>query len=123
VDSTIADKAQKLQFGGTGKALHSNHNVTIKTSEQFSDTLFDKWSTRVYLGAFQLKHWVYYWTKDNAKTNWYIEKVVPSADDRIRFGDQIMLRNEHFEQYLWPEKDGFLTTKTKPYYWIIEQVK
>ena len=120
---TIADKAQKLQFGAAKKPLHSGHNVTIKTTEKFSDSLLEKWSVRVYLGAFQLKHWLYYWTKDSAKTNWYIEKFVPSSDDRVHFGDQIMIRNEHFDQYLWPEKDGFVTTKVEPYVWIIEPAK
>ena len=118
---TIANKAQKLRFGGANEPLRSKHVVTIKTSEQFKDTLVAKWSTRVYLGAFQLKHWVYYWTKDAAKTNWYVEKVVPSSDDKVYFGDQVMIRNEHFDQYLWPEKDGFLTTKTENYVWTIEQ--
>jgi len=117
---TIDDKAQKLQFGGSQDALRNGHNVTIKTTEQFKDTLLHKWSKRVYLGAFQLKHWLYYWQKDGAKTNWHIEKVVPSADDRIHFGDQVRIRNEFFNEYLWPEKDGFLTTKQQPYTWTIE---
>lgn len=120
---TIANKAQKLQFGANAQGLKHNHNITIKTSETFKDTWTGKWSERVYLGAFQLKHWVYYWTKDNAKSNWFIEKAIPAQDEQIYFGDSIRIRNEFFDQYLWPEKDGFLTTKTQPYTWIVEHAK
>lgn len=120
---TIADKAQKLRFGGGAQTLKNNYNITIKTNEKFKDSITGKWSKYVYLGAFKLKHWVYYWTLYDAKTNWFIEKAVPAKDDQIYFGDAIRIRNEHFDQYLWPEKDGFMTTKIEPYTWIIEPAK
>lgn len=118
---TTASKAQKLQFAGNKSTLQNGNNIKIKTTETFPNSITGKWSKRIYLGAFTLKHWLYYWTTDGAKTNWFIEKVIPSSDKNIRYGDEVYIRNEHFDQYLAPSKDGYVTTIQEPYIWTIEK--
>jgi hypothetical protein len=75
------------------------------------------------LGAFKLKKWLYYWIPYGAKTNWIVEKVIPSSDPRVRYGDAVRIRNEHFAQYLAPSDDGFLTTVQTPFVWTVKAVE
>jgi hypothetical protein len=122
----LSGTAKKMQFGGNGEVLSDGHVVKIKTTEKFEDSIWTgKWSKRIYLGAFKLKHNLYYWEKSdkyNAKMNWKIEKVVPSEDKSIRFGDEIYIKNQHFEDksYLAPAKNGYLTTIKTPHIWTIK---
>ncbi len=114
---TIASSGQTLQLDSGTEALETGHNVKIKTLEKFDGS----WVDYVYLGAFGNKHELYYWiTKAyEAKTNWYIERVVPASDPRIRYGDTVQIRNESYDQYLAPTKKGYLTTMDEPYTWTM----
>jgi len=110
----------KLLLGLNNQTLKHNNNVNIITSEKFKNTI-NPWSTRVYLGAY-LNHWLYYWTEDAAHTNWIFEKVVPSSDNIIRYGDEVRIINEFYKgkkAYLAPEKDAYLTTIKTPTTWTI----
>ena len=124
---TLSYTAKKLQFDGNGDILADGHVVKIKTTEKFKDSFWTgKWSKRVYLGAFKLKHNLYYWEKSdnyNAKMNWKIEKVVPSEDKSIHFSDEIYIKNQHFETktYLAPAKNGYLTSVVTPHIWTIKE--
>lgn len=115
---TISNKAVTLKFAGNKEVLENNNNVKIKTTEKFKK---EKWSKRVYLGGFKDKKWLYYWTTYGAKTNWFIERVVPATDSKLYFGERVYIKNEHFDEYLAPTGNGFLTTVKKPYEWTIEQ--
>ncbi|PHS25124.1 MAG: hypothetical protein COA83_06520 [Methylophaga sp.] len=114
---TIANTGQILQLDSGKEALETGHNVKIKTVEKFDGS----WADYVYLGAFGNKHELYYWiTKGyEAKTNWYIERVVPASDPRIRYGDTVKIRNQDYEQYLTPTPAGYLTTIGVAYTWTI----
>jgi len=121
----LSGTGQKLQLGGNKEALQSGHVVKIKTTEKFKDGLIDKWSKRVYLGAFLGKHDLYYWDNTdtyNANISWKVEKVVPSADTKIYFGDEVIIKNQKFESktYLAPSKDGYLTTIKTPHRWVVK---
>ena len=89
--------------------------MRIITTEEFDGS----WADYVYLGAFKLKKWLYYWIPYGAKTNWIVEKVIPSSDPRIRYGDAVRFPNEHFDQYLSPSDDGYLTTIDTLYSWTM----
>lgn len=105
----------KLKFAGDKSALREDNNVEIKTTEEFPDSFWTgKWSERIKLGAFGDKHNIYYWIEYGGKTNWIIEKNVPSFEDRrIRFGDEVRIRNDAYsDQYLVPSGNNFLTTAT-----------
>lgn len=114
---TIASTGQTLQLDSGTEALETGHNVKIKTLEKFDGS----WADYVYLGAFGNKHELYYWiTKGyEAKTNWYIERVVPASDPRIRYGDAVQIRNESYGQYLAPTPKGYLSTTDEPYTWTM----
>jgi len=116
----IKKTGQTLQLDSGKEALETGHNVKMTTIEKFDGN----WADYIYLGAFADKHELYYWiTKGyEAKTNWYIERVVPSSDPRIRYGDQVTIRNGSYDkQYLTPTKDSYLTTvKTDtPHVWTM----
>jgi len=112
---TISSTGMELKLDSGGEALETNHNVQIKTTESFDGS----WAEYVYLGAFKLKKWLYYWIPYGAKTNWIVEKVIPSSDPRVRYGDAVRIRNEHFNQYLSPSDDGYLTTIDALYSWTM----
>jgi len=122
----LSGTAKKLQFGGNKEVLSDGHVVKIKTTEKFKDHWWTgPWSKRIYLGAFKLKHNLYYWEDSdgyNAKMSWKINKVVPSGDKAIRFGDEVYIKNQHFEgkTYLAPAKNGYLTTVKTPHIWTIK---
>jgi len=121
----MSSTAKKLKFGGNGDDLLTGHVVKIKTTEKFKDTWLNKWSKRIYLGAFKLKNNLYYWEESdtyNAKMNWKIEKLVPSEDKSVRFGDEVYIKNQHFDKktYLAPAKNGYLTTVKTPHVWTIK---
>jgi len=112
---TISSTGMELKLDSGDEALETNHNVQIKTTESFDGS----WAEYVYLGAFKLKKWLYYWIPYGAKTNWIVEKVIPSSDPRVRYGDAVRIRNEHFNQYLSPSDDGYLTTIDTLYSWTM----
>ena len=116
---TISNDAVTLQFDSGSNSLEDKDIVLIKTTE---DTFKDSWKDYVYLGSFKKKNNSYYWIEYGAKTDWRIERVVPANDKRIRFGDQVMIKNIHFDQYLAPTKDGFLTTAAEEFIWTLEAV-
>lgn len=113
----ISNTAQMLQFDSGSDELETGHNVNIKTPEVFDAP----WADYVYLGAFGNKNNLYYWIRKGyeAKTNWYIDRVVPGSDPRIRYSDTVLIRNQHYDQYLAPAKNDFLTTTDEPYTWTI----
>ncbi|MGD8741313.1 MAG: MAC/perforin domain-containing protein [Desulfobacterales bacterium] len=116
---TISSTGVELKLDSGSEALETNHNVQIKTTEEFDGS----WADYVYLGAFKLKKWLYYWIPYGAKTNWIVEKVIPSSDPRVRYGDAVRIRNEHFNQYLSPSDDGYLTTIDTLYSWTMLPVE
>ena len=110
---TITDSGIELQLDSGSEPLENNNNVRIKTSESFDGS----WADYVYLGAFFWKGNLYYWKPYGTKTNWIIKRVIPGSDPNIRYGDEVQITNDHYDQYLAPAKNGFLTTTNDPYSW------
>lgn len=115
---TMTDSGIELQLDSGSESLENNNNVKIKTSESFDGG----WADYVYLGAFFWKGNLYYWVPYDAKTNWIIKRVIPGSDPNIRYGDEVLIKNDHYDQYLAPAKNGFLTTTDDPYSWTLLSV-
>lgn len=112
---SVANEGVTLKFDSGSDDLEDKNIVRITTTETFKQN----WKDYIYLGAFKLKDNLYYWEPYGAKTNWAIERVVPGSDKRIRFGDEIMIKNVHFKQYLQPANNEFLTTREDSYKWTV----
>lgn len=115
---TMADKGVTLEFGGSSDDLLNEHIVTIKTTEKFKRLR----KNNKFLHAGTIK-WLFYKKQGGAKNNWKIIKKVPSSDSTIRYGDTVIIKNQHYTKkpYLAPSSDNYLTSLKDEHIWTIEQ--
>lgn len=109
-------------LGGANECLVDGSNVNLITTEPFKDNFWGDWSKRTWLGAFATDRELYYWNSYGSKTNWIFERVDTSTGREIHYGDEVYIKNEEYDQYLVPYKDGYVTTrKGEKYKWIIKK--
>lgn len=109
----------KLQLQGGNNQLENKDDISIRSLENVL-------GKKDYLGAFSDSHDCYYWTKDynQQKQGWTIEKVsTQSKDDLIRYGDEVRITNNSYQQVLVADQKhtGYITTKKDARdTWILE---
>jgi len=99
--------------GGTGK-LQNGAKVQIVSSE-------DNLKGYNVLGAWSLKHDVYYYTKDydQKKQSWNVIKKSDPEDPNVHYGDEVYLSNVSFAQRLVKDEKYMTTVKGNGETWFL----